>query len=202
MYFESLITRKPNLTSQAIASTQVVYATFFVLGSTALLPFRKDDVVNRLRILIGIFTFTGILYFTIARVLQDAGITEIIGLALPQALLLGLIWATGIFLLGSLFGLLLEESGRLQTQLKVDLLSLGISIFALTVIVGFCRTISVLGQPRSFLEIDEVRNWIVFGLFYAAIGRSLVDIWRYRVEITDKIRRNRGLDDYPGEDET
>jgi hypothetical protein len=188
MHFAVLITRKPNLTSQAIASTQVVYATFFVLGSTALLTFRREDLVNRLRILVGIFTFSGILYFTIAGVLQDAGISEIVGLALPQALLLGLMWSIGVFVVGSLIGLLLEESGRLRRyrMLKVHSLSLSLSAVALLVIIYYSQT-SVLGQARNFLEIDEIRNFVVGGLFYAAVGKVLTDFWRHRAQFIDRI---------------
>jgi hypothetical protein len=188
MHFAALITRKPNLTSQAIAITQVVYATFFVLGSTTLLSFRREDLANRLRILVGIFTFSGILYFTIAKVLQDAGISEIVGLALPQAMLLALMWSIGVFVVGGLIGVLLEDSGRLQRHhaLKVHSLSLSLSGVALLVIIYYSQT-SVLGQPRSFLEIDEMRNLVVGGLFYAAVGKVLADFWRHRDQFIDRI---------------
>jgi hypothetical protein len=73
MFFVASVTRKPSLISPIM---QPIYATFFVLGSIALLSFRRDDLSNRLRILIGLFTFVVILFFTITRILQDAGLSE------------------------------------------------------------------------------------------------------------------------------
>lgn len=195
MYFKANVTRKPNL-GEPMALMGVVYATFFVLGSIALLTYGKEGFVNRLRILIGIFTFAGILYFTITRVLQDAGISDIVGLVVPQALLLGLVGSVVVFVVGSLIGLLFDQSGRLLTHnlLKVHSLSLGLSVVALVLIVSLSQT-NVLGETRNFFEIVGMRNFVVCGLFFAAVGRTLADIWRHRSQIIDMIaRRDRKSD--------
>ncbi len=179
------LTRKPGLINPIM---QAIYAIFFILGSSVWI--RPSDLTRRIQLFLGLFTLVVVLFFTITPILERAGLSEIIGLSAPQALLMGLAWSVALLLAGSLIVSLLKEHGQLpRTILEHSLISRQVfsycgAAIALVVTWHFSPTF-VFGKPTNFLfEITEVQNSIVMGLFYAPLAKLLLDVrnrWRSRV---------------------
>jgi hypothetical protein len=106
-----------NRNASAVDFMQAIYAVFFVLGSVAWI--RPHKISRRLELFIGLFTFVVVLFFTLSPILKSEGISEFIGLSVPPALLVGLIWSITILASGSLIVAYLIEGGWFAQVLRI-----------------------------------------------------------------------------------
>lgn len=164
------LVRKPSLIDPVMQS---VYAVFFVLGSTVWLPLRRKHLASRLGVYVGLFTFVVALLFTATPILERAGI---FGASVPVILLMSLPWSIGAFILGALLFSFAEEDLLLSHNHLRARLDTGLSFILPTIAVGaimyFQQPIGISG---GILGIREVFVPTLLGLYYAAVGRFVVE---------------------------
>jgi hypothetical protein len=165
------LNRKPSLIDPIMQS---IYAIFFVLGSTAWLPLRRRYLASRLGMYIGLFTFVIVLLFTATPILERAGIS---GTSVPLVLLMSLPWSIGVFIVGTLLFLFLEETGRLWHERLEERLDRSLSFvlptIAVLIIIRFGQP---LGLTWGVFGIQQVLVPTLLGLFYAAVGRVALEV--------------------------
>jgi hypothetical protein len=158
---------------------QSIYAVFFVLGSTAWIPLRRRYLASRLGMYVGLFTFVIVLLFTATPILEGAGIS---GASVPLVLLMSLPWSIGIFMLGTLLFLFLEETGRLwhkRLEEKLDrFLSFVLPTIAVLIVIRFGQLLAI---TWGVFGIHQASVPILLGLFYAAVGRVVLEVLPTRV---------------------
>jgi hypothetical protein len=175
--FHVELTRKPSLIDPFM---QAIYAVFFVLGSVAWI--RPSKISRRLELFVGLFTFVVVLLFTLTQILQSEGISRFIGLTVPQALLIGLIWsvtllASASFAFGYLIGQgRLPEIVRTHRSLFRHAFNFGLASIALFV-TWYSSWIFGINQYSYFLfEIKQIWVTVIAGLFAPPIIAVELDI--------------------------
>jgi len=197
--------RKPSLINPIM---QAIYSVFFLLGMTAWLPYRRNYLQPRLTILTGLFTFVVLLYFTVSRILEELGLANIIGLAVPLVLLMALVWSIAIFLAASLMAARAVRFNRISSKAKVGkhILNIVLSFTALAITSFFSQPELVMwGQSASFdyllplrlvwgitssalWNIFEVKTAVLMGLFTPACLLILFDVVQHRSLISNHFR--------------
>lgn len=183
IFVEMQLTRRPSSVEPIM---QAIYAVFLVLGSAAFI--RPTKIARRLEMFLGLFTFIVILYFTLTPILQNEGITKIIGLSVPQALLIGLIWSVSFLTSASLLIAYVVQAGlfddiiRRHRCLLRHGFNFGLAGAALlvtwwfsSVFVGFSPYL-VSEYSHFLFAVPEVRTAALAGLFGPSIVATALDL--------------------------
>lgn len=194
--FHVELTRKPSLIDPVM---QAIYAVFFVLGSVALI--RPSNVSRRLELFLGLFTFIVILFYTITPILQSEGASKIIGPTVPQALLIGLTWSVTPLMGASLAIAYLRQTGWFPETVRTyrivfrQAFNFGLASLALAVTWNFSGIFVGFQYNYYSLELPQVWNAVVCGLFLPPIVTLILDLASSRRMVTQILRASthRGL---------